>query len=406
MKPRTRQLPRQQIARVPAQLAGSCAAVLQEHLLRLRRIGDHPNRVLHYDQLLAAHLIGFFDATVRSLRTLDGRSVSDQSIKQALDNLRLCRATVSDAMAELPAAALLPLLRELLKRLPKNCSHPDLQNLLVLKKRICAIDGSYFRVPADVLWAIAHRANGKAGRQVRLDLHLDVLQFLPVHAQVDGKSRGSESAAFIDTLQADRIYLADRNFIDFDFLRAVLNIGSDFVVRLKSGPTIVTTANNELQPADVEAGVRKDEWVTLPGSRWTQGLGPQVFRVVTVLDPVRQEEVRLLTTLMDLPARLIGQLYRHRWAIELFFRWLKCVARIKHLFSESENGITLQFYVMIIVTLLMHLHTGARPSVYCFMLMASAARGDLVLEKVPEVLERLARERELDRLRRAKKKLA
>lgn len=95
-----------------------------------------------------------------------------------------------------------------------------------------------------------------------------------------------------------------------------------------------------------------------------------------------------------------------RWSIEPFFRWLKCVAKIKHLFSESSNGITMQFYIMIIATLLMHLHTGAKPSVYTFALMSWAASGDLSLENVPEVLERIARERELERIRRAKKKNA
>ncbi len=381
--------------------------MLQNHLLRLRRIGDHPNRVLHYDQLLAAHLMGFFDAAVRSLRTLDARSVTGETMKDALDDLRLCRSTISDAMAELPAAALLPLMRELLNRLPDNCSHPDLQDLLTLKKRIVAIDGSYFRVPADVLCAIAHRrSNGVVGRQVRLDLHLDVLRFVPLAAQVDGGERGSESAAFIRTLEPGVLYLADRNFIDFEFLRAVLGVGSDFVVRLKSGPNVIVSATNILTSKDADAGVRRDESVTVPGSRWAPGLGERLLRVVTVFDPVRREEVRLLTNVLDLPAAVIGQLYRHRWAIELFFRWLKCVAKIKHLFSESGNGITMQFYVVIIATLLMHLHTGARPSVYSFVLLASAAAGDLCLEKVPEVLERLARERELERLRRAKKKSA
>jgi Transposase DDE domain len=390
-----------------AQLAGACAGMLQDHLHRLRGVGDHPNRVLHYDQLLAAHLLGFFDGAVRSLRTLDARSVTGQTMKHALDDLRLCRSTISDAMAELPAAALLPLMQELLRRLPNNCSHPDLQDLLTLKKRIVAIDGSYFRVPADVLWAIAHRrANGVVGRQVRLDLHLDVLRFVPLSAQVDGRERGSESAAFVRTLESGVLYLADRNFIDFDFLRAILNVDSDFVARLKNGPKVIVSSTNELTQKDIDAGVLKDEIVTIPGSRWATGLGERRLRVVTVFDPVRRQEVRLLTNLLDLPAHVIGQLYRHRWAIELFFRWLKCVAKIKHLFSESANGITMQFYVVIIATLLMHLHTGSRPSVYSFVLLGSAAAGDLCLEKVPEVLERLARERELERLRRARKKQA
>jgi hypothetical protein len=328
-------------------------------------------------------------------------------MRQSLGDLRLARSTISDAMNELPAAALLPLLRQLLERLPAGCSHPDLQDLLTLKKRICAIDGSYFRVPADVLWALAHRrSNGHVGRQVRLDLHLDVLTFAPLWAQVDGRDQASESAAFAGTLQRDRIYLADRNFVDFAFLRAVLQAGSDFVVRLKNGSNSLlldVQSTCPLTVADTQAGVQSDQWVKLPGSRWALGLGDQVLRVVTVWDPVNRQEVRLLTTLLDVPAELIGKLYRHRWSIELFFRWLKCVAKIRHLYAESSNGITLQFYVVIIATLLMMLATGSRPSVYTMVLLSSASRGDLVLEKVPEALERIARERELERRRRAQK---
>jgi hypothetical protein len=409
MKPRVRQKSRAQVASISNQITGACAKVLQDHLRRLRGICDHFNRVLHFDELLTAHLIGFFDGAVRSLRTLDARSATGQAMQKSLDSLRLARSTISDAMNELPAEALLPLMEELLKRLPNNCSHPDLRDLMTLKKRIIAIDGSYFRIPCDVLWALAHRrSNDKMGRQIRLDLHLDVLRFLPVKVQVDGKDRGSESAAFIGTLEAGLIYLADRNFLDFDFLRAVLTIGSDFVTRLKksgSGPNIQVIQANTLTKQDTDAGVLSDQIVLLPGSPGTPGF-PQPMRLVSVWDPVHSQEVRLLTTLLDVDASVIGKLYRHRWSIELFFRWLKCVAKIKHLFSESTNGITMQFYVLIIATLLMHLATGARPSVYTFLLMNSAASGDLVLENVPHVLERLARERELERLRRLKKKTA
>jgi len=339
MKTRVRQLSRKQVAAVSAQLAGSCAGVLRDHLQRLRRVGDHANRVLHYDQLLAGLLLGFYDSVVRSMRTLDVRSAAGGEMGAALDGLRLARSTTGDAMNELPAAALLPLMSELLARLPANCSHPDLQDLLTLKKRICAIDGSYFRVPADVLWALAHRrSNGKVARQVRLDLHLDVLRFVPTKAQVDGKDRGSESAAFIATLEGGVVYLADRNFVDFDFLRAVLAAGSDFVVRLKTGRNtahVTVLDTNPLTGADAEAGVLRDERVALPGTRQTPGLADIPLRRVTVFDPVRREEVQLLTTLLDVPARLIGQLYRHRWLIEMHHPYCLPCHRLYHLDDGS-----------------------------------------------------------------------
>jgi hypothetical protein len=72
--------------------------------------------------------------------------------------------------------------------------------------------------------------------------------------------------------------------------------------------------------------------------------------------------VLLVANRLDLSAEMIGVLYRHRWQIELFFRWLKCMANFKHFFSESANGVTLQVYAAIIGTLLIALETQARPA--------------------------------------------
>lgn len=141
MKTRKRQSTRSQVAKAVTSLAGACSGMLQEHLDRLRAISHHPNRVLHYDQLLAAHLLAFFDSTVRSLCTMDSHSLTGRTLSHALDDLRLARSTISDAMAQLPAEALLPLMRELLKGLPEQGSQPDMADLLSLKKRIIAIDG-------------------------------------------------------------------------------------------------------------------------------------------------------------------------------------------------------------------------------------------------------------------------
>jgi hypothetical protein len=207
---RRRQVKSARVAVVSEEMYGVAADVVRRELVRLRGLADHPNRVCHYDQLLAAHLLGFWDPAVRSLRTLDARSTTSVSMKASTGDLRLARATLSDAMNQLPAPALLPLMRELLRRLP-DCSNPQLADLMTLKKRICAIDGSYFRVPADVLWALSHvRSNARTGRQVRVDLHLDVLRFVPEKAEVNGHENGSESAAFARTLDPGVIYLADR----------------------------------------------------------------------------------------------------------------------------------------------------------------------------------------------------
>jgi len=85
--------------------------------------------------------------------------------------------------------------------------------------------------------------------------------------------------------------------------------------------------------------------------------------------------VRLLTNRLDLPADLIGLLYRHRWRIELFFRWIKCVTGLRHFLSESADGMALQWCAALIGTLLIALETGARPGQYDFARMGLVVTG-------------------------------
>ncbi len=392
-------------AQIADALGGACAAVLADHLRRLRQLPAHPNRLLHYDDLFVALLLAFYDPAVRSLRTLDAHSVAERHFKDHLGVDRVARSTLSDALRSMPAEQLMPIVRQLHRRVPQLARADG--DLAALLKRIIALDGSVFTVPADVLWAVATtRSNGKPGRQIRLNLALDTLRFVPQPTlSVSGDDGLSEGSSFIPHLEAGVIYLADRNFVDFPFMRAVLDVGSDFVVRAKvDKPKLIVTQENAITDEDRAAGVASDRLGTIPGSAGSPGFGDRLFREVTVIDPRSGKPVRLLTTLLDIPAHVIGKLYRHRWMIELFFRWLKCVARVEHLLSTDANGITMQLYVGVIAVLLMYLRTGRRPSIHTYHVLQMIARGTADLARVPEVLERIERERELERARLAARK--
>ena len=130
----------------------------------------------------------------------------------------------------------------------------------------------------------------------------------------------------------------------------------------------------------------------------------QTLRLVSVWDPKNKEQVRLLTNRLDLPAWAIGYLYRCRWIIELFFRWLKVTAGFSHLLSTSANGITLQFYVAMICTLLIHIRTGLPVDKYSLLALGLVAQGRCSYEDQLPVLLKRQRERMLERERLAKKK--
>ena len=112
-----------------------------------------------------------------------------------------------------------------------------------------------------------------------------------------------------------------------------------------------------------------------------------VLREVLVRSPNEPGgTIRLLTNLMDAEAWVIALLYRYRWHVELFFRWLKCYANFAHLISESRSGILLSFYVAVIGVMLMYLHSGAKPSKYAFSLLSMVAGGGASLEEIQPIL--------------------
>ena len=117
-----------------------------------------------------------------------------------------------------------------------------------------------------------------------------------------------------------------------------------------------------------------------------------------------EKSVRLLTNLLDVDAAVIGLLYRNRWQIELFFRWLKCYAHFDHLISHQRDGVLLSFYVAVVGVTLTYLHTGHRPSTYLFSLMGLVANGSATMEEIMPILRERERRNQLERDRVARKR--
>ncbi|MEY2879560.1 MAG: hypothetical protein RLZZ15_1940, partial [Verrucomicrobiota bacterium] len=158
--------------------------------------------------------------------------------------------------------------------------------------------------------------------------------------------------------QPGACYIGDRYFsYDYGLLAELQERGVDFVVRLRTDTQWVEENATALSTADRAANVTWAGEVRLGKA----GDGPRV-RVVQVLGD--DETILLATTLpaADTPPELLAQLYRHRWQVELFFRWLKCILGCRHWLAESERGVALQCYLALIAAQLLLLHTGRRPT--------------------------------------------
>jgi hypothetical protein len=389
---------RKRPAIIKEQLVGPAnLSVLQQYLLRLREAYDHPNRKLYLDNLFVALLYAFYNPTCRTLRTLEGMG---KVCQQEIGVDALCRSTTSDAMAAFDADLLLPILRDLQRRLPAlGRADADLARIV---RNVIAADGSYFNICADVAWALhMTRQNGKSSGRIRLDLQLNVASDLPTTLSVSGQAQGSETASVAAHLAEDVIYVVDRNFIDFRFFQAVLDKNSDFVVRVKPRqPLFEAAQEHPLNERDHAEGVISDRVGTLPG----RGAPKRTLRELILRDPQTRKTIRVLTSLLNVPAHVVGLLYRYRWRIELFFRWLKVWGNFEHLISHSRNGLSIQFYVAVIGVLLTYLATGHRVSKYAVSLLAFVAAGQASLEDILPILEKRERERQLERARLARKR--
>jgi hypothetical protein len=371
------------------------------HDLRRREREDaHGNRRLFLSDLFVAQLLAFYHPTVRSLRTLDAFSTAP-AIQEVLQVQRLPRSTVSDANRVVDSGLLQPLLGDLMRRVDGR-KLPDELNTLV--KRLVAVDGTFLRIVGELAWTLRQRTdNHRIISKPRLDVQLDVAAGVPRFAVLSGHDRSECNAARLH-IEPGKIYVADKAYFGFDLLGDWLEDGADFVVALNSQIGFTPDDTPAAAPADDET-VISDRYGHLSGSQ--RQPPPQRLREV-VLRSADGEPLRLLTSLTDpaLSATVIGNLYRHRWQIELFFRWLKSCAHYRHAISHSQNGLGVALYVALIATLLTAIATGRRPSKYALAALQFVAAGLAELEHMLPALARLERERELARLRRQKRRAA
>jgi len=225
---------------------------------------------------------------------------------------------------------------------------------------------------------------GEHDKAVKIHLQFDVLRGVPAGAKLsDGN--GDEKAALKEALQPGNLYLVDRGYMDYGLYQSILDAHSSFLARLRGNFVSEVIEERPLSDAARSAGVLSDQVVWIgseqSGTRIPKplrllkvhvvnappnGLKPRAPRVSRNVKSVRVTETEfdmwLLTDRMDIPAESLALLYKYRWQIEIFFRWLKCTLGCRHLLAHSENGIQIQMYAALIASLLLVLWTGRKPN--------------------------------------------
>jgi hypothetical protein len=372
-------------------IGGKYVRILEKHLQALRSEQPHGNQKLFLDDVFVLALLAFHNPTLRTLRTCEDFSQTRQAQKH-LSIRRICRSTLSDFHQLADPTRLEPIIAALRRELSrKGLTSGPSQELATLLKRTIAVDGTFLPALADVAWAIGSRNQHAqpARHRARLDCQLNVHTFLP-EVIVVPEPEESESTAAARLIQPDHLYLYDRGYSSFELINAHYvpdasafsgwRDQAQFVIRYKpaggNSPELKDPVDWPLTDADRLAGVLSDRGGTFRSSSTTRhAVLPVSLRevVIAFTEDGVSRTLRLITNLDNVPAATIGLLYRQRWQIELFFRWLKSVANFTHLISRTREGLQTQLYVTIIGVLLMYLHTGYRPSKYLFALLSTGA---------------------------------
>lgn len=210
---------------------------------------------------------------------------------------------------------------------------------------------------------------------------------VPVQARVT-HDNASERDELRKLVQPGGFYVADRGYANYSMFREFDAQGVRFLIRLQENAVFEVQDERALSADDRAAGVERDVTLKRLGTEKHNALLKQPLRIVQVQGS-QPDQVWVCTNALDLSADLIALAYHHRWQIELFFRWLKCVLVCRHLLSESPTGVTLQVYCAIIAALLIGLWTGAKSNQRTYEMLCHYFNGWATAEELDRHLQQL-----------------
>jgi hypothetical protein len=372
-------------------------------LSRLRKVGcerDKPgNRTLHFDQYCLLVLLFLFNPVVRSLRAIQQASEL-RKVQRKLGCLRASLGSLSEATDVFEPELLKEIIAELGAQLEPIARDPRLKDV---QHTLTLVDGTLLKgLPLLVQAGTRDLRAAKLESKVRLHTQFDLQRGVPVRIDVtEGISRGDadERSVLARALEKGRCYVEDRGYAKFKLFNAIAAAGSSYVCRLRDNSRYEVEQSKPLSEEDVAAGITLDAVVRLGDYKGASDAPDHPLRLVIVCTtphdkrtnaagPPSTGQLLLATNLLDLPAWIIGLIYRYRWTIEVFFRFFKHVLGCRHLLSHDPVGIEIQTYCAIIACMLISLCTGRKPTLRTYEMICYYFTG---MAEEDELLAHLAK---------------
>lgn len=362
------------------------------------------NRKLHYDQYVMLLLLAMFNPATRTLRALQQASLL-KNIRKRLGVPRTSLGAMSEAAAIFDPERLEAIVGDLLAEVPRVRSIAG----DAVPQVLTAVDGSVVKTLATLADAAYLRdKTGGTHAAWRFHTHFEIDRGVPVRMDVTSalnSGRSEEKNQLKLRLEADRCYVMDRWYGEFALFNSIVKAKSSYVCRIRDNSNLSDVVEERLlSDTAVAAGVIGDAVVNLGVHSKADARPDHPVRVVMVettphgktggrkggtAGPPSDGIIRIATNLPDVPAEIIAEIYRQRWAIELFFRFFKHLLGGKHLMSHDPAGIQIQAYCAIIACLLIHLWTGGRPNVRTCEMVFHYLTGWADLEEMTAHLEQV-----------------
>jgi hypothetical protein len=214
-----------------------------------------------------------------------------------------------------------------------------------LEQTVYALDSTTIDLCLSLFpWARFRRRKGAVKLHTLLDLRGNIPCFVSIsHGKI-------HDVTVLDHLpiEAGAFYIVDRGYVDFQRLYRITMSLAFFVTRAKRGLDFTRRARRRV---DKTTGLRSDQTIVLAGPK-TSRLYPAPLRRVVYYDVENDRRFVFLTNNFTLPALTIAKLYKCRWQVELFFKWIKQHLRIKTFYGNSDNAVRIQVWIAISVYVL------------------------------------------------------
>jgi IS4 transposase len=247
------------------------------------------------------------------------------------------------------------------------------QKLYAKEKLVVDVDARIFALDSSTIdlclerfsWALFRKTKGAVKMHVMLDLRGNIPDFIVIS---DGKTHDVNILDKVDYIPG-AFYIFDRAYVDYKRLFRLNQSGAFFVTRAKRRMRFKVV---DSRPVEKDSGVLCDQTIRLTGTTSAKNY-PDCLRRIKYRDPKTGKVLVFLTNNFSLPAKVIAELYKQRWQVELFFKWIKQHLRIKAFYGYSENAVRTQLWIAV--------------AVYCLLaIIKKELKADRELHEIQEIL--------------------